>query len=134
MHYPRLACLKGICRKSGFAVKSSLRSSRGLRREAGRIRPAAAIAEKWRVPVFTTKVFDGQAHLREAAERINGDGRPVHVLNFGDHDGSGLAIKDSTETRLVGTAELAPMLKVDLLSHRGVAVTEEQIDLLDLPT
>jgi hypothetical protein len=42
MHYPRLACLKGICRKSRFAVKSSLRSGRGLRREAGRVRPAAA--------------------------------------------------------------------------------------------
>jgi hypothetical protein len=83
---------------------------------------------KWDVPLMVTRGFPSLSYIYEAAEAISAEDKPTYLYYFGDFDPSGVRIPRTTEKQL---RELAP--DADIHFER-VAVTEEQIELLGLPT
>jgi hypothetical protein len=84
--------------------------------------------EPWDVPLMVTRGYSSISYLHAAAEAMADIGKPVFVYYFGDHDPSGRDITRATEAGLrefAGDAEI---------HFERVAVTEEQIKALRLPT
>jgi hypothetical protein len=86
------------------------------------------VTAAWDVPLMVTRGYPSLTFLHEAAEAIDTVGKPTHIYYFGDHDPSGVHIPKKVEQDLRGFAP-----DVDLTFER-VAVTPEQIEVLDLPT
>ncbi|HYW48251.1 MAG TPA: hypothetical protein VE959_35635 [Bryobacteraceae bacterium] len=84
--------------------------------------------EPWDVPLMVTRGYPSVSYLHEAAGAIANQGKPTFIYYFGDHDPSGRDITRATEA---GLREFAPAADIHF---ERVAVTEEQIGLLDLPT
>lgn len=99
---------------------------------------------KWDVPLMVTRGYPSESYVYEAADAIvdaflSEPFQSTHIYYFGDYDPSGMDISRSTATKLVRFTE-------SLLQKRGekagwdcfyferVAVTEDQIKELDLPT
>jgi hypothetical protein len=84
--------------------------------------------EPWDVPLMVTRGYSSISYLHAAADAMASIGKPVFVYYFGDHDPSGRDITRATEAGLrefAGDAEI---------HFERVAVTEEQITALQLPT
>jgi hypothetical protein len=84
--------------------------------------------EPWDVPLMVTRGYSSISYLHAAADAMASIGKPVFVYYFGDHDPSGRDITRATEAGLrefAGDAEI---------HFERVAVTEEQIMALHLPT
>jgi hypothetical protein len=86
------------------------------------------VTDPWDVPLMVTRGYSSLSYLYEAAEAIAAEGKPAFLYYFGDYDPSGLDITRAVEARL---REFAP--EADITFER-VAVTEEQIDAMRLPT
>jgi len=84
--------------------------------------------ETWDVPLMVTRGYPSVSYLYEAASTIREQGKPAFLYYFGDHDPSGRDITRATEA---GLREFAPDAEIHF---ERVAVTEEQIRLLNLPT
>lgn len=80
------------------------------------------------VPLMVTRGYPSLSFLHNAAETIADQKKPCHLYYFGDHDPSG---KDITRAVEDGIREFAPNADVTL---ERVAVTEAQIELMNLPT
>ncbi len=80
------------------------------------------------VPLMVTRGYSSTSFLYGAAEEIKRQRKPTYLYYFGDHDPSGVDIPRTVEA---GIRKYAP--KVDLHFER-VAVNEDQMVLLDLPT
>src|SRR5262249_55947998 len=69
--------------------------------------------------------------------RIMRAGKPVKVLQVGDHDNSGLSIRATNQERLIGIVEREALrfgLPVPDIAFEDVAVLEEHIAQYNLPT
>jgi hypothetical protein len=78
--------------------------------------------------LHVTRGFASITYLQEAAEDIEGDGRPAYVYVLTDFDPSGVSIAEKVEAELT---ERAP--GADITVER-LAVNREQIEQWDLPT
>ncbi len=86
------------------------------------------VTAEWDVPLMVTRGYASISYLHAAAETIAARGKPAYVYYLGDYDPSGL---DITRAIRDGLEEFAP--GADIIFER-VAVTEEQIRTLRLPT
>lgn len=86
------------------------------------------VTEKWDVPLMVTRGYPSATYLHEAAEAIAAQRRPAFLYYFGDRDPSGVDIDRCVEKQIRAMAPRAE------LYFKRVAVTEEQIEELSLPT
>lgn len=86
------------------------------------------VTSRWDVPLMVTRGYSSVSFLHSAAEVIAAVGKPAYLYYFGDHDPSGLDISRNVEESI---REMAP--EADL-SFTKVAVTEDQIQTMNLPT
>lgn len=86
------------------------------------------VTEDWDVPLMVTRGYPSITFLHEAAETIADQGKPVFIYYLGDHDPSGVDIPRFVEVEL---RRLAPGADI---TFRCIAVTDEQIVELNLPT
>jgi hypothetical protein len=84
--------------------------------------------QEWDVPLMVTRGYSSVSYLYQAAAEIQEQGKPAFLYYFGDHDPSGRDITRATEA---GLREFAPNAEIHF---QRVAVTEEQIQIFDLPT
>jgi hypothetical protein len=90
---------------------------------AGVISP---VTQEYDVPLFVARGYSSMTFIYEAAEDIKSIGKPTYIYHFGDYDPSGV---DAAEKIELGLHEHG----ADVYFER-VAVTEEQIAHLNLPT
>ena len=87
------------------------------------------ITARYDISLMVTKGYPSLTYLHEAAAAIDEiRDREVIVYYLGDYDPSGVDISRTTEARLRQFAECAD------ITFRRIAVNEEQIDELGLPT
>lgn len=86
------------------------------------------VTNEFDVPLMVTRGYPSLSFVHSAAEAIGDVDKPVHLLYFGDRDPSGVDIPRFVEEQI---RELAPWADIEF--HR-VAVTEEQIETMNLPT
>jgi hypothetical protein len=86
------------------------------------------VTKKWDVPLMVSRGFSSISFLHSAAEAIADKDKPAFLYYFGDRDPSGVHIDRSIERELNA---LAPDAEIHF---RRIAVTEEQIEELSLPT
>jgi hypothetical protein len=86
------------------------------------------VTEPWDVPLMVTRGYPSLSFLFEAAQALNGEGKPSYLYYFGDFDPSGVDIPRKVESEL---RRLAPAAEIHFAR---VAVTEVQIVDLNLPT
>jgi hypothetical protein len=86
------------------------------------------VTGKWDVPLMVSRGFSSISFLHSAAEAIADKDKPAFLYYFGDRDPSGVHIDRSIEREL---NVLAPDAEIHF---RRIAVTEEQIEELSLPT
>jgi hypothetical protein len=85
------------------------------------------VTAEWDVPLMVTRGYPSLTYVHSAALAIQAQKKPAFLYYFGDRDPSGVDIDRFVEHQI---RELAD---VDLTFTR-VAVTEEQLDELHLPT
>ncbi|MEO1498758.1 MAG: hypothetical protein AAFV43_16555 [Planctomycetota bacterium] len=85
-----------------------------------------AVTEEWDVPLMSARGFSSITFLHQSAEMIAWREVPTHIYYFGDHDPSGVHIDRNIHDGLVRYG-------ADGFTFERVAVTEEQIEELDLP-
>jgi hypothetical protein len=86
------------------------------------------ITNAWDVPLMIARGFSSESFLWSTASAIRATGKPTVVYQLGDHDPSGIAAWEHIQTRL---REFAPDVEIHF---ERIAVTEEQIEELALPT
>jgi hypothetical protein len=86
------------------------------------------VTAEYDVPLMVTRGYPSVTFLHSAAEAITDVGKPTHLYYFGDYDPSGLDIPRKVEAGIRGFAPGADV------TFTRVAVIEEQIGLLNLPT
>lgn len=86
------------------------------------------VTEGWDVPLMVTRGYPSLSFLHGAAETIKYYNKPTYIYYFGDRDPSGVDIPRVVND---GIRELAPDIQ---LHFQRVAVTQEQIESLHLPT
>ena len=86
------------------------------------------ITEQWDVPLMVTRGYPSLSFVYSAAEAIQAHDKPTHLYYFGDHDPSGKDIPRSIEKNI---RDMAPNAD---FTFELVAVTELQIEAMDLPT
>jgi hypothetical protein len=84
------------------------------------------ITAKYDVPLYPCKGYPSHSFLYAAAESIKDDDKPTFIYYFGDHDPSGKDIPRAIQETL---EEFGAEFTFEI-----VAVTPEQIDVLNLPT
>ena len=84
--------------------------------------------QTWDVPLMVTRGYPSLSYLHAAGQTIAEQGKPAYIYYFGDHDPSGHDITRATEA---GLREFAPDAEI---AFERVAVTETQIQFLELPT
>jgi hypothetical protein len=80
------------------------------------------------VPLMVSRGYSSLSFLSDAAEVIAEEGKPCFIYHLGDHDPSGVEAGQKIEETL---RELAPFADI---RFKRLAVTEEQIEALDLPS
>ncbi len=83
---------------------------------------------EWDVPLLTSRGFASASYLYKCAEEIARIGRPAYLYYFGDWDPSGKIIPEVIEREL---RKHAPDAEIHF---ERIAITEEQIQDLELPT
>lgn len=86
------------------------------------------VTNRWDVPLMIARGFASESFLWSTAATIAAVGKPTVVYQLGDHDPSGVAAWQHIQQRL---RDFAP--DADITFQR-IAVTEQQIDELGLPT
>jgi hypothetical protein len=92
---------------------------------AGVIEP---VTREYGVPLFVARGYSSVTFLHDAAERIARSDKPAFVYHLGDFDPSGV------DASRVLEKTLREFARGSSLSFERVAVTEEQIDEMSLPT
>ena len=85
------------------------------------------ITEKYDVPLMVTRGYPSITFLHTAAQEIDEIGKPAYLYYFGDYDPSGVDISRQVNKR-INEFCFTP------INFERVAVTREQIGLLNLPT
>jgi hypothetical protein len=86
------------------------------------------ITDRWDVPLMVTKGYSSLSFLYNAAQMIEGQGKPTIIYYFGDHDPSGVHIPVHVEERL---REFVPDAEI---TFERVAVNPDQISQWGLQT
>jgi hypothetical protein len=86
------------------------------------------VTDEYDVPLMISRGFSSKTFLHSSGKFIKAQGKPTHIFYFGDRDPSGLSISRTIEKDLRRYSEGAE------LYFTRLAVTEEQIDELKLPT
>lgn len=86
------------------------------------------VTDSYDVPLMIARGFASESFLWSTASTIRSIGKPTTIYQLGDHDPSGIAAWDHTKRRL---RDFAPEVEI---SFERIAVTEEQITTLGLPT
>jgi hypothetical protein len=86
------------------------------------------VTAKWDVPLMVTRGYASISYLHGAAEAIKARRKRACLYYFGDFDPSGVDITRAVEE---GIREFAPDADIEF---QRVAVTEEQIVTMNLPT
>ncbi|GAA1543506.1 hypothetical protein [Nocardioides humi] len=86
------------------------------------------VTDSYDVPLMIARGFASETFLYATASTIRAVGKPTVVYQLGDHDPSGVAAWRHVQVKL---REFAP--DVEILFER-IAVTEDQITTLNLPT
>ncbi|MBI1900940.1 MAG: hypothetical protein HYS13_07490 [Planctomycetia bacterium] len=86
------------------------------------------ITSQWDVPLMVTRGYPSLSFLYDAADAISDQDKPTYLYYFGDRDPSGIDIPRKVEESLREMAQDAD------ITFEVVAVTEEQIDEMNLPT
>jgi len=86
------------------------------------------VTDSYDVPLMIARGFASESFLWSTASTIRSIGKPVAIYQLGDHDPSGIAAWDHTKRRL---RDFAAEVEI---SFERIAVTEEQITTLGLPT
>lgn len=86
------------------------------------------VTSEFDVPLMLTGGFASKSFLHSAAKTIEAQGKPSYIYLLGDHDPSGVAISKKIAETLQRYAPDAEMY------FERVAVTEEQIERLSLPS
>ena len=86
------------------------------------------VTREWDVPLMVTRGYPSLSFLHSAATFIESLEKPAYLYYFGDFDPSGMDITRAVEE---GIRELAPDADIEF---ERVAVTEEQIESMNLPT
>ncbi|MBB5331877.1 hypothetical protein [Tunturiibacter gelidoferens] len=84
--------------------------------------------EPYCVPVGVVHGFGSHTFLHDLAVTIEDSGKPAHILYFGDHDPSGVAVSKAAERLL---RKFAPHAEIHF---ERLAVNVDQIAEYDLPT
>jgi hypothetical protein len=86
--------------------------------------------DTYAVPLYPSGGFASLSLAYQAAGHIRqeADGRPVHIIYIGDHDPAGVLIDVKIEEELRNH-----LADHDITFHR-IAITEDQINLMGLPT
>lgn len=87
------------------------------------------VTEQWDVPLMVTRGYPSLSFLHSAAEQIADQGKPTSIYYFGDHDPSGKDIPRVVEEGLNELVDGEVKIRFEV-----VAVTEEQIESMGLPT
>ncbi|WP_203048618.1 hypothetical protein [Pimelobacter simplex] len=86
------------------------------------------VTDSYDVPLMVARGFASETFLYSTASTITSIGKPTVVYQLGDHDPSGVAAWKHVQVKL---REFAPGVEI---SFKRLAVTEEQISSLSLPT
>ncbi|WGY04320.1 hypothetical protein QI633_11240 [Nocardioides sp. QY071] len=86
------------------------------------------VTDSYDVPLMIARGFASETFLYSTASTIRAVGKPTVVYQLGDHDPSGVAAWKHVQVKL---REFAPDVKI---SFERIAVTEEQISSMGLPT
>lgn len=86
------------------------------------------VTDSYDVPLMIARGFASESFLYSTASTIRSHAKPTTIYQLGDHDPSGVAAWEHIQRRL---REFAPEVEI---SFRRIAVTEEQIFTLSLPT
>lgn len=90
---------------------------------AGVISP---VTSEYDVPLYVARGYSSMTFLYEAAEQIKSIGKPAYIYHFGDFDPSGVDAAHNIRDSLRGHGAN--------IHFERVAVTEEQVEALHLPT
>lgn len=96
----------------------------------------APITEGWDVPLGVVRGYVSESFAFQMAERISASAKPVFIYQLGDHDPSGVDSWRDFQVkvnRFLG-ANSSHGDDFEEVTFERIAVTEEQIDELDLPT
>jgi hypothetical protein len=85
------------------------------------------ITAEYGVPLFPAKGYASVSFLKEAADRINAEEKPVYIYFWGDHDPSGEGARTNVKEKLEGHG-------CTLAGFEVVAVRPEQIESMGLLT
>ncbi|MGC4112316.1 MAG: hypothetical protein QM747_18240 [Nocardioides sp.] len=88
----------------------------------------APVTDDFDVPLMIARGFASESFLWSTAATIRAAGKPTFVYQLGDHDPSGVAAWEHVQRRL---RDFAPDAEI---TFQRIAVTEEQITSLTLPT
>jgi hypothetical protein len=86
------------------------------------------VTSQWDVPLMVSRGYSSLTYLYSAAAEIAEQDKPAYLYYFGDYDPSGIDISRKVERDL---RDFAPDAEIHF---QRVAVTEEQIELFNLPT
>ena len=86
------------------------------------------ITERWDVPLGIVRGYSSETFAHSVAEGVNATDKPVFLYQLGDHDPSGVDAWNSFTERIRGFAPDADV------TFERLAVTETQIDTMNLPT
>lgn len=98
--------------------------------KAGLAGPLYEVTSEWDVPLMICGGSPSKTFLREAAQQMRDTGKPAHVYYFGDHDPSGVAIRNRVARDLQRYYGDGPFG----VSFESVAVEAWQIEAWGLPT
>jgi hypothetical protein len=84
------------------------------------------VTAEYDVPLMVTRGFPSESFVYEAAQNIQGTGKPAYLYYFGDFDPSGVSISDNLARKV---EQWAPGTHFE-----RKAVTAEQVKSLGLPT
>jgi hypothetical protein len=94
----------------------------------------ADVTDDYDCPLMVSRGFSSSSYLRRAAQKITRIGKPTFIYHFGDHDPSGLWIKQQINRDLQRHLDDIGHFDLDEFHFERVAVTSEQIIEWKLPT
>lgn len=97
------------------------------------------ITEQWDVPLGVLRGYCSETFAHNVAEAIMAAGKPVFIYQLGDHDPSGLDAWRDFQAKVTGFVRAAWVERygryvASPAVFERLAVTEEQIEYLQLPT
>lgn len=101
---------------------------------AGMLEQLARVADRYSVPVYSAGGFSSLTANRRIADRALERNTPTVLLHVGDHDPSGASIFASMAEDAAAFVQADRVILPQRIDAERIALTEDQITDLDLPT